>query len=157
VGRTTTLAYVAIGALCISALLSVVDFSAADSYHHLAQRAASGQFISLQAAQSADDRLRSTALLELGLLIVTGVVFIAWFRCAYTTAVRFGSTGMRWSAGWAIGAWFVPVLSLVRPKAILNDIWRASDPRVSAGSSLSPEKPRFSMRSGGERGSSAHS
>jgi hypothetical protein len=64
---------------------------------------------------------------------------------------------MRWSAGWAIGAWFVPVLSLVRPKAILNDIWRASDPRVSAGSSLSPEKPRFSMRSGGERGSSAHS
>ena len=30
--------------------------------------------------------------------------------------------------GWAIGAWFVPFLNLVRPIQIVNDIWRGSQP-----------------------------
>jgi hypothetical protein len=141
VGRTTTLAYVAIGALGLSALASVVGLSAESSYHHLAQHAAAGQYVSLQAAQSADHRVHSIALLKLGLLVLTGVVFIAWFRSAYTTVERLGVTGMRWSAGWAVGAWFLPVLSLVRPKAILNDMWRGSDPRLPAGGPLNREKP----------------
>jgi Domain of unknown function (DUF4328) len=35
---------------------------------------------------------------------------------------------MRYAPGWAIGAWFVPVLNFWRPKQIANDIWRGSDP-----------------------------
>src|SRR5262249_14954994 len=37
-------------------------------------------------------------------------------------------SGFRYTTGWAIGAWFVPILNLWRPKQIANDIWRASDP-----------------------------
>jgi Domain of unknown function (DUF4328) len=37
--------------------------------------------------------------------------------------------GLRWREGWAIGAWFVPFLNLVRPKAIADDVWRGSDPQ----------------------------
>lgn len=135
------LACVAMGALCLSAVISLVGISAENSYHHLAQHAAAGQYVSLQAAQSADHRVHSIALLKLGLLAVTGVAFIAWFRSAYTNVERLGVTGMRWSAGWAVGAWFVPILALVRPKAILNDIWRGSDPRLPAGGSVGAEKP----------------
>ena len=32
----------------------------------------------------------------------------------------------RFGHGWAIGAWFVPFLSLWRPKQIVNDVWRAT-------------------------------
>jgi len=34
----------------------------------------------------------------------------------------------RFGVGWAIGAWFVPVLNFWRPKQTANDIWSASDP-----------------------------
>ena len=37
------------------------------------------------------------------------------------------------SEGWAIGAWFVPVFNLIRPKQILNDIWHGSDPAHGEG------------------------
>jgi hypothetical protein len=30
----------------------------------------------------------------------------------------------RYRTGWALGAWFVPILALFRPKQIANDIWR---------------------------------
>ena len=32
----------------------------------------------------------------------------------------------RFTEGWAIGAWFVPFLNLVRPKQIIDDIWRGT-------------------------------
>jgi type II secretory pathway pseudopilin PulG len=135
------LACIAMGALCLSVVLSLVGISSEDSYRHLAQHAAAGQYVSLQSAQSADHRVHMIALLNLGLLVVTGAAFIAWFRSAYTNVERLGVTGMRWSPGWAVGAWFVPFLALVRPKAILNDIWRGSDPRLPSGGSLGQEKP----------------
>jgi hypothetical protein len=37
-------------------------------------------------------------------------------------------SGLRYTEGWAIGAWFIPLFNLVRPKQILNDIWRGSGP-----------------------------
>jgi serine/threonine-protein kinase len=61
-------------------------------------------------------------------LLVTAVLFLLWFRRAYRNLAALGARGLRFAGGWAIGAWFVPILSLVRPKQLLNDIWRASDP-----------------------------
>jgi Protein kinase domain/Domain of unknown function (DUF4328) len=61
-------------------------------------------------------------------LLVTAVLFLWWFRRAYRNLAALGARGLRFAGGWAIGAWLVPILSLVRPKQLLNDIWRASDP-----------------------------
>ena len=61
-------------------------------------------------------------------LLVTAMLFLLWFRRAYRNLAALGARGLRFAGGWAIGAWFVPILSLVRPKQLLNDIWRASDP-----------------------------
>jgi hypothetical protein len=129
------------GALCVDAVLSLVGLSAENTYHHLAQQVLAGTPISLQTAQSADDRVRSIGWWDLAAYAVTAVVFLAWFRDAYRSVERSGIKGLRWSAGWAVGWWFVPVLSLARPKSVLNDIWRGSDPRLRAGDSLSSEKP----------------
>jgi Domain of unknown function (DUF4328) len=59
--------------------------------------------------------------------LVSAVVFIAWFNRAYKNLRRLGVQNMRYGPGWAIGAWFVPILSLFRPKQIANDIWRGSE------------------------------
>ena len=61
------------------------------------------------------------------LLIISAGVFIAWFFQAYKNMRRLGVQNMRYGNGWAIGSWFVPILSLFRPKQIANDIWRGSE------------------------------
>jgi Domain of unknown function (DUF4328) len=73
------------------------------------------------------DRQALVGLVQLGLYMAAIVVFIRWFSLAYRN-LRPLVTELRFGTGWAIGAWFVPILNLVRPKAIANDIWRASEP-----------------------------
>jgi hypothetical protein len=59
--------------------------------------------------------------------LLSAGVFIAWFFRAYKNLHRLGVANLRYGTGWAIGSWFVPILSLVRPKQIANDVWRGSE------------------------------
>ncbi len=74
------------------------------------------------------------------LLLLSAVVFIGWFFQAYKNLRRLGLQNLRHGNGWAIGAWLVPILSLVRPKQMTNDIWRGSErgAEVSNGWRLVP-------------------
>lgn len=65
-------------------------------------------------------------------LLVTAVVFVVWFFRLARNAVSLGANDLRHSSGWAVGAWFVPVLNLFRPKQIADDLWRASAPGLPA-------------------------
>jgi Protein kinase domain/Domain of unknown function (DUF4328) len=60
--------------------------------------------------------------------LVTAALWLAWFRRAYLNLPALGARRLRFRPWWAVGAWLLPVFSLFRPKQILNDIWRASDP-----------------------------
>jgi serine/threonine-protein kinase len=66
-------------------------------------------------------------------LLVVAVLFLVWFRRAYRNLEALGAQGLRFSPTWAVWAWFVPLLGLVRPKQLLNDVWRASDPELPPG------------------------
>jgi hypothetical protein len=63
--------------------------------------------------------------------LVTAALWLAWFRRAYLNLPALGARRLRFRPWWAVGAWLLPVFSLFRPKQILNDIWRASDPEGS--------------------------
>jgi serine/threonine-protein kinase len=60
--------------------------------------------------------------------LVTAGLWLAWFRRAYLNLPAVGARRLRFRPWWAVGAWLLPVFSLFRPKQLLNDIWRASDP-----------------------------
>lgn len=77
------------------------------------------------------------------LLVISAGVFIAWFFQAYKNLRRLGVQKMRYGNGWAIGSWFVPILSLFRPKQMANDIWRGSErgTDVNAGWKQVPVPP----------------
>jgi hypothetical protein len=69
-------------------------------------------------------------MLQAGLGLVTGVVFLKWVYRAYKNIQGFGAEGLRFSPGWAVGYYFVPILSLVRPVQVMSEIWRVSqDPQ----------------------------
>jgi hypothetical protein len=66
-------------------------------------------------------------LLQSGVGIVTGIAFLKWIYRAYKNIQGFGAEGLRFSPGWAVGYYFIPILSLIRPVQVMNEIWRASD------------------------------
>ncbi|HTE70179.1 MAG TPA: protein kinase [Actinomycetes bacterium] len=62
--------------------------------------------------------------------LVTAGLWLAWFRRAYLNLPALGARRLRYRPWWAVGAWLLPLFSLFRPKQLLNDIWRASDPEL---------------------------
>ena len=82
-----------------------------------------------QAYLDSNDRLDAIAIAtSLGWLLCA-VTFVIWTRRAYRNLPAIGAA-QRFKPGWAVGAWFVPVLNLWRPKQIVNDIWRTGDPQA---------------------------
>lgn len=123
----------AVALLVASALVSVLSIVYELDVQSLVGPVAAGDPAALAQAQAADENVALVSVLGLAALIATGATFIAWFHRAYVNIERLGARGLRSTKGWSIGAWFVPILNLVRPKQLMDDIWRASDPALPAG------------------------
>jgi hypothetical protein len=127
----TTFARLARGWLVISIVtLALAGAAEADQALLLSETDLSS--IDLDEAAASDARLAIAYALNLGALVLTAVFFMAWTQRAYKNAAALGVLDQRFGSGWAIGGWFVPVLALWRPKQIVNDIWRTSDPDAPA-------------------------
>ena len=64
-------------------------------------------------------------LAQLVAILLTIIFFLRWLRRAYANLNRAG-LATDYSDGWAVGAWFVPFLNLVRPYAIVRETWRGT-------------------------------
>ena len=98
----------------------------------LLDRARAGLPITFEEATANDARQGAIGLLQLLIFLATGVVFIVWLHRAYSNLPALGATRLRFGKGWAIGGWMVPIWNLFRPKQIVNDAWRGSDPALPA-------------------------
>ena len=70
-----------------------------------------------------------TLLVRLSLtviVLVTAIFFLAWIYRAYKNLKALGATDLKFSPGWAIGGFFIPILNIVRPFQIVAEIWKAS-------------------------------
>ncbi|MFJ2716966.1 DUF4328 domain-containing protein [Streptomyces sp. NPDC087437] len=75
------------------------------------------------------DRLYAVAgVTQLVTLLASCVVFLCWFYRVRVNAEVFDPSGHSMKRGWAIGAWFTPVVNLWFPRRIAVDIWEASSP-----------------------------
>ncbi len=84
--------------------------------------------VSLAEAELSDGVSMVLGLLDLGILIGSGITFLMWFHRVRANLPALGISDARWSPRWAVGWWFVPVMSLFRPYQVAAEIWRASDP-----------------------------
>jgi hypothetical protein len=76
------------------------------------------------------------AWLLLPLSILVGVVFLMWVYRATANLRTLTSYEMRFTPGWSVGWYLVPVLFLVKPYQGMVDIWRASHGGSRQGESL---------------------
>lgn len=121
--------------LVVAGLVDTLAVITGLASYRLADRAASGSatFEQFNAAEARHDLV---ILTQMAVYLVAAVVFIRWFHRAYANLPAVGIEGLGHSTGWAIGAWFVPIVSLFWPKQIADEIWRGSDP------SLEPDQGR---------------
>jgi hypothetical protein len=88
----------------------------------------SGELITSDEANTNDVRQLVVGVVQGVIFTLTVVAFLFWFSRAYRNLTAVGVSGLRFGYRWAVGGWFVPILTLWRPKQIANDIWRGSDP-----------------------------
>jgi hypothetical protein len=91
--------------------------------------------VSVAEAAASDSRTQAIATAQLLLLAATGVLTFVWLYRVYVNAGRFGSQ-LPHRARWAVWAWLVPFLNFVRPRRIVDQAWRASDPALPPGNAV---------------------
>jgi Domain of unknown function (DUF4328)/Protein of unknown function (DUF2510) len=65
--------------------------------------------------------------------VVVLVLAIVWTYRSTANARAAGRVGARWTPGWTIAGWLVPVLNLVVPYQAWSDLWRSSEPDSAPG------------------------
>lgn len=72
-------------------------------------------------ADSNDMRQMFVYVLYLGGLTISAITFLSWFRRAYyNLGLRMNKTK---TDGWAVGAWFIPILNLFWPYQIMVELY----------------------------------
>jgi len=61
------------------------------------------------------------------------VVVIIWQWRSQTNARALGRDGARVSPGWGIAGWLIPLVNLVLPYLVFQDLWRSSDEQSEPG------------------------
>jgi Domain of unknown function (DUF4328) len=59
-------------------------------------------------------------------MIVAAVLFLVWLHRIIRNGPALGGAELRFTPGWAVGWWFVPIANLVRPMQVLSEAWRTS-------------------------------
>lgn len=66
---------------------------------------------------------------RIGLLVATSGLFVTWLFFARINARAFGCRRFAYSRRWALFAFVLPGVNLLRPLLIVREVWQASDPR----------------------------
>ena len=117
----------AIVCLVATALVSVLAIAANIRQINAINDFVDGTRLDFNALTSTDHFKSVIAVFELIALLAGGIAFIRWFHAAYRNVTLLAPVEVTYKPGWAIGAWFVPILGLWRPKQIADEIWHVGE------------------------------
>lgn len=73
-----------------------------------------------------DDRQTLIGTAGLLVFIVTGITFLRWTYRANLNCRGFGARDMRFTPGWSVGYYFIPIVNLFKPYQAMKEIWQVS-------------------------------
>lgn len=109
-------------------LITVVSIVSTIAEIGLLQQIASGVTISEAAASRNDSRQALLGYLYIGAFVVAAVSFLVWLNRASSNLPALAVEDQRFSPGWAVGWWFVPIFWLWRPYQVVKEVWQGSHP-----------------------------
>lgn len=126
-------------------LSAVLLFAAELDRLTLANHLLNFDFVTPDVVRASDSFVATTVVLEFVVYILSGIVFLMWLHRIVANNRALGAKQLVYTAGWAVGWWFVPFANLVRPVQAVDEAWRAADPAVA-------DSTRDSRRRSGSRG-----
>jgi hypothetical protein len=78
------------------------------------------------AATANDTRQAVIGVLQFLLFVAAGVAILMWIHRANANARALGATSMRYTPGWSVGWYFIPIANLWKPYGAMKEIWKAS-------------------------------
>ena len=94
----------------------------------LLQRIDSGIFVPNSDMLANDNRQLLIAQIGLGSLALAAVTFLIWLYRASKNLAPLGTQNQEYSPGWAVGYWFIPIVSFFVPYQVVKEIWKGSLP-----------------------------
>ncbi len=94
--------------------------------------------IGLSEWQTSVHRVQDLSAVELLLYIATAIAFFVWLHRCYINLPALSGRRPRFTPGWAVGYWFIPLLNIVRSKQILDELWHSSAPAEGADAEKKP-------------------
>lgn len=86
----------------------------------------SSEELASAAAEVNNKRQQIIGLFQFSIAIATSVLFAIWIYRANFNARQLGAQGMKFSPGWSIGYYFIPILWFWKPYQAMREIWQAS-------------------------------
>ena len=124
--RTQLLFWILVAVMVLSIIVLVSDFALAE----LIKRAMRGEIVTESELIAIDNIQTAIWPWQIVLIIAYVVVFFMWIYKANKNLRSLRAAGLRFTPGWAVGWFFVPIMNLFRPYQIVSEIWKASDPGV---------------------------
>jgi hypothetical protein len=128
--RASTRAKWTVALLVVAALWAIGPIATGAHHLALAQRARRGEIVGLRVAQDSEDNLTATVGITLVFVLLAGCTWMLWQFRAQQNLRAFGVGDLRWSPGWAVGAWLIPYANYGLPFFVMRELWRASEPRA---------------------------
>lgn len=136
-----TLAYSVSGCLSVYLLVSLGGALIEISKIALSPRTTPGVSTAVPGVSAGDVLAFLISLFLSGVALLTAVFFLFWIYRAHKNLKALGAIDLKYSPGWAVGGFFIPVLNLIRPYQVVTEIWKASanHARRSVGANWSYE------------------
>ena len=121
---------IAILGLMLQVLLSLITIISCSMQIGFLQNVQSGYYQSEleinQAASANDMRHGSIGMAEVSVFVLSGIFILMWIYKAHKNAIEYG-LNKEFTAGWAVGSFFVPIINLFRPFQAMVELYTCSE------------------------------
>lgn len=117
----------AVSLLAACLVLDVLGIGSGLAQRALLLRVIAGETLSTEDASANDTRHTAIGQLQFLAFVVSALAWLFWLHRSYANLRLVGTRESRFTPGWAIGYWFIPLVNLVRPYQIVADLWWRSD------------------------------
>ena len=129
------------GLLAVGASLNIVGAWSTQSQVALLQGVQRGEMASEAIVVATDGRQRLIELLQLAAYLPSVLLFLVWIDRVYSNLRAFSPRPLSFGQRWAVGAWFVPLVNVVRPFQIVREAWWISASPAAAALALPGFRP----------------
>jgi hypothetical protein len=117
-----------VGIFIVQSFVCLIAIISGISQAGLLNTAINGGIVTESEATLNDIRELVISVLQTGIAIAGAIMFLIWVHRSYKNLSSLNFGKLSTTPGWAVGWFFVPVVSLYRPYKVVAEIMRGSDP-----------------------------